>query len=351
MPRGHHHALPLAHIQHRQGQVLPLNRLGSEQRGQAQGHHAGAHRHNRALSRHRRQQIQQKNAIDKQGPQGVVPPVQVHRGQAQPAGLGRAAQEKADGKSHQRRQALPQREHHRPHRHGQCPAHKGQGNRPAGHEIGQGGDEGKPPKIPRRQRHGKHHGPQTDRGHPEKGGGPPPGPFGDLCQPGLAPPLSKEQNAQGGQEGELQTRVGRRIRVGRQKHQQCRAQAGEAVVVPPQLLGQQGHGTEDGGPHRPRAVARHQAEEHQDQQKKPQLSLFLWVQKQRQKPHQKGHMKARNHHHMPQPYAVEVVPVGLLQAGLIPCEKGMEKPSLPGGIQLVQHGPDLPGQNGQGISD
>ena len=42
-------------------------------------------------------------------------------------------------------------------------------------------------------------------------------------------------------------------------------------------------------------------------------------------------MKARNHHHMPQPYAVEVVPVGLLQAGLIPCEKGMEKPSLPGG--------------------
>lgn len=123
------------------------------------------------------------------------------------------------------------------------------------------------------------------------------------------------------------------------------------MVVPPQLLGQQGHGTEDGGPHRPRAVARHQAEEHQDQQKKPQLSLFLWVQKQRQKPHQKGHMKARNHHHMPQPYAVEVVPVGLLQAGLIPCEKGMEKPSLPGGIQLVQHGPDLPGQNGQGISD
>lgn len=101
----------------------------------------------------------------------------------------------------------------------------------------------------------------------------------------------------------------------------------------------------------PGPVARHQAEEHQDQQKKPQLSLFLWVQKQRQKPHQKGHMKARNHHHMPQPYAVEVVPVGLLQAGLIPCEKGMEKPSLPGGIQLVQHGPDLPGQNGQGISD
>ena len=104
------------------------------------------------------------------------------------------------------------------------------------------------------------------------------------------------------------------------------------MVVPPQLLGQQGHGTEDGGPHRPRSVARHQAEEHQDQQEKPQLSLFLWVQKQRQKPlYQKGHMKTRNHHHMPQPYAVEVVPVGLLQAGLIPCEKGMEKPSLPGG--------------------
>ena len=36
--------------------------------------------------------------------------------------------------------------------------------------------------------------------------------LGTCASQAFAPPLSKEQNAQGGQEGELQTRVGRRIR-------------------------------------------------------------------------------------------------------------------------------------------
>ena len=145
----------------------------------------------------------------------------------------------------------------------------------------------------------------------------------------------------------MQAGVGHAVGIQGQQEQQRRAQAGHRVVFPSQPRGQQGEDAEDGGPHRARRAAGHQAKAHQNDQKNPQGQVPPGIQEQGEETHQEGHMQAGNDHHMAQAHPVELVLGALLQAAFLAGEQSLEKARLVRGIQAVQQLADLLGQIGR----
>ena len=212
---------------------MSLHGLCREQGGQAQRHHAGTSRQDRPFLFDRSQEIQQHKPIDEQGPRRVIAPVHLHRRQTDLTGLPRKPEEVTNGQTHQPGQKMPDGKTNCAHQHRQRPAHKGQGHCPARAEIRQGGNERKPPEIIPGQGNGKDHRRQTDGQDPKHRPQPAFRFAGKGLQPGLAPVLPKEQDAQRGKKRKLQTRVDRRPGVPGQQKQEGHTQPGQAVVLPP----------------------------------------------------------------------------------------------------------------------
>ena len=188
---GHHHALPLAHIQQTEGQVMALGLVDGEEDCRRQCHRAGPHRQGDGEVPVRvpvdPPEAEDQHPVDKDNPPSIEADVQPQGRQAPAAGRAGEPVEVVHRQGHHRGQRLPQGREESPGHQGHRPAQKGQHHRPFGAEVGQGGDQGKLPKVQPRKGNGEYHGRQAHRGAGQPGGGPFPPPFRHPGPPGPIP--------------------------------------------------------------------------------------------------------------------------------------------------------------------